>query len=276
MEAESQYAIKEALQGLRNLRVSGDIRMLPLKEMPGIFNKVRTCEWDPCFRRLRSAEESSAERRRVREVSAPQTRGPKQALPQRGDFVRVKRGVYAGDLAQVISADEQGVFVTARLIPRLDIVAMLDKEKVRRLWKKKSDFLKVAVSRSLDARESFILSAHSQGLSTDAQLRGRPRRSGRPEKRFFDRDQVDASGGQIEQGLSPGTVRFGGARAAFPEERPPLVWRGGSCLPCGSACLQGTRSKKQDTLFVGSPYATCCLERSPLRPLPSFASLPSR
>lgn len=48
--------------------------------------------------------------------------------------MRVKRGVYAGDLAQVISADEQGVFVTARLIPRLDIAAMLDKEKVKAIY----------------------------------------------------------------------------------------------------------------------------------------------
>lgn len=40
VEAESQYAVKEALQGFRNLRVSGEIRMVPLKEMPGVFSQV--------------------------------------------------------------------------------------------------------------------------------------------------------------------------------------------------------------------------------------------
>ncbi|KAL8444566.1 hypothetical protein Emag_005462 [Eimeria magna] len=145
VEAESQFAVKEALQGFRNLRVSGDIRMVPLKEMPGVFSQLKA---------------------------------QKQPLPQRGDFVRVRRGVYANDLAQIVSADEQGIYVTARLIPRIDLAAMLDRE---------------------------------SGASKDAGSRlASAKRSGRPEKRFFDRERVDASGGQVEQGLSPGTVRFGG------------------------------------------------------------------
>ncbi|KAL8426229.1 hypothetical protein Efla_007038 [Eimeria flavescens] len=145
VEAESQFAVKEALQGFRNLRISGDIRMVPLKEMPGVFSQLKA---------------------------------QKQQLPQRGDFVRVRRGVYANDLAQIVSADEQGIYVTARLIPRIDLAAMLDKE---------------------------------SGASKDPGSRlPNIKRSGRPEKRFFDRERVDASGGQVEQGLSPGTVRFGG------------------------------------------------------------------
>lgn len=59
-----------------------------------------------------------------------QFKAQQQALPQRGDFVRVRRGVYANDLAQIVSADEQGVYVTARLIPRIDLAAMLDRESV--------------------------------------------------------------------------------------------------------------------------------------------------
>lgn len=52
-----------------------------------------------------------------------------------------------------------------------------------------------------------------QGASKEIGGRvGAPKRSGRPEKRFFDRERVDASGGQVEQGLSPGTVRFGGEK----------------------------------------------------------------
>ncbi|KAL8437474.1 hypothetical protein ACSSS7_000897 [Eimeria intestinalis] len=145
VEAESQFAVKEALQGFRNLRVTGDIRMVPLKEMPGVFSQLKA---------------------------------QKQPLPQRGDFVRVRRGVYANDLAQIVSADEQGIYVTARLIPRIDLAAMLDRE---------SGASKEVGSRLAGAK-----------------------RSGRPEKRFFDRERVDASGGQVEQGLSPGTVRFGG------------------------------------------------------------------
>lgn len=40
VEAHSQYAIKEALQGLRLVRTYGDIKIVPLQEMPAVFNSV--------------------------------------------------------------------------------------------------------------------------------------------------------------------------------------------------------------------------------------------
>ncbi|CDJ45281.1 hypothetical protein ETH_00028015, partial [Eimeria tenella] len=102
-------------------------------------------------------------------------RASKSAIvPQRGDFARVKRGLYGGDLAQVLSADPQGLFASVRLIPRIDLQLLLNKSS-----------------------------------STEA-LGSRRAKAGKPEKRFFDRDRVDASGGQVEQGLIPGTVKFAG------------------------------------------------------------------
>ncbi|KYK63544.1 KOW motif domain-containing protein, partial [Toxoplasma gondii TgCatPRC2] len=145
VEAFSQYAIKEALQGLRLIRTYGEIKMVPLEEMTAVFNSVRS-------------------------------RAP--YIPQRNDFVRVKRGLYANDIAQIHQVEEQGMVVTVRLIPRLDLNALLDREK-------RGDF-----SRKSD-------------MATLKQMGGV-----RAQKRFFDRDEVDARGGQVEQGILPGTVRF--------------------------------------------------------------------
>nr|PIM03104.1 KOW motif domain-containing protein [Toxoplasma gondii COUG] len=147
VEAFSQYAIKEALQGLRLIRTYGEIKMVPLEEMTAVFNSVRS-------------------------------RAP--YIPQRNDFVRVKRGLYANDIAQIHQVEEQGMVVTVRLIPRLDLNALLDREK-------RGDF-----SRKSD-------------MATLKQMGGV-----RAQKRFFDRDEVDARGGQVEQGILPGTVRFAG------------------------------------------------------------------
>ncbi|CBZ53496.1 hypothetical protein NCLIV_032830 [Neospora caninum Liverpool] len=147
VEAFSQYAIKEALQGLRLIRTYGEIKMVPLEEMTAVFNSVRS-------------------------------RAP--YIPQRNDFVRVKRGLYANDIAQIHQVEEQGIVVTVRLIPRLDLNALLDRDK-------RGDF----------SRKSDMAALKRMG-------------GVRAQKRFFDRDEVDARGGQVEQGVLPGTVRFAG------------------------------------------------------------------
>ncbi|PHJ21180.1 kow motif domain-containing protein, partial [Cystoisospora suis] len=148
VEAHSQYAIKEALQGLRLVRTYGDIKIVPLQEMPAVFNSVRS--------------------------QAPY-------IPQRNDFVRIKRGMYANDIAQIHQVEEQGMIVTVRLIPRLDLNALLDREK------------------------------HGGDFGRKGEMTLLKRMGGvRPQKRFFDRDEIDARGGQVEQGVQPGTVRFAG------------------------------------------------------------------
>jgi len=48
---------------------------------------------------------------------------------KRGDFVRVKRGVYRGDLAMVHSVDEARQRVTIKLIPRIDFNAWLQRHR---------------------------------------------------------------------------------------------------------------------------------------------------
>lgn len=62
--------------------------------------------------------------------SVLQVRSQAPYIPQRNDFVRIKRGMYANDIAQIHQVEEQGMIVTVRLIPRLDLNALLDREKV--------------------------------------------------------------------------------------------------------------------------------------------------
>jgi transcription elongation factor SPT5 len=46
----------------------------------------------------------------------------KEFALSKGGWVRMKRGPYKGDLAQVVGADEARGRVTIKLIPRLDLV----------------------------------------------------------------------------------------------------------------------------------------------------------
>lgn len=40
---------------------------------------------------------------------------------KRGQWVRIKRGIYKGDLAQVLATGDQHTSITIKLIPRLDL-----------------------------------------------------------------------------------------------------------------------------------------------------------
>ncbi|KAI4204757.1 MAG: hypothetical protein LQ348_001232 [Seirophora lacunosa] len=85
IEARRQADVVAALDGLTNVYPRGDKTVLiPIKEMPDLMRVNKTEQLQP------------------------------------GGYVRVKRGKYVGDLAQIDDVEENGLGVTLRIVPRLD------------------------------------------------------------------------------------------------------------------------------------------------------------
>ncbi|KAL9038058.1 MAG: hypothetical protein Q9180_003364 [Flavoplaca navasiana] len=85
VEARRQVDVTTALDGLSNVYPRGDKTVLiPIKEMPDLF-------------RVNKTEQIES-----------------------GAYVRIKRGKYVGDLAEVDQVEENGLGVTLRIVPRLD------------------------------------------------------------------------------------------------------------------------------------------------------------
>lgn len=83
VEAEKEIHVRKALA---NIRVNTQkIKLVPIKEM-------------------------------VQAITVQK----KRISLKRGDWVRLKRGVYKGDLAQVVATGDQGTQVTVKVIPRID------------------------------------------------------------------------------------------------------------------------------------------------------------
>lgn len=85
VEARRQADVAAALDQIPNVYPRGDkVTLIPIKEMPDLF-------------RVRKTEQL-----------------------QLGGYVRIKRGKYVGDLAQIEDVEENGLGVTLRIVPRLD------------------------------------------------------------------------------------------------------------------------------------------------------------
>lgn len=84
VEARRQEDVVVALEGLQNVFMGTKPLMIPLEEMPDLLRTRKSKELNP------------------------------------GNYVRVKRGLYQGDLAQVDEVETNGLDVTVKLIPRLD------------------------------------------------------------------------------------------------------------------------------------------------------------
>lgn len=85
IEAKKQADVTAALDGLSNVYPRGDKTVLiPIKEMPDLMRVKKTEQLQP------------------------------------GGYVRIKRGKYVGDLAQIDDVEENGLGVTLRIVPRLD------------------------------------------------------------------------------------------------------------------------------------------------------------
>ena len=84
VEARRQDDITAALEGISHVFMGTKPLMIPLEEMPDLLKARKSKQLEP------------------------------------GMYVRIKRGLYQGDLAQVDSVETNGTDVTVRIVPRLD------------------------------------------------------------------------------------------------------------------------------------------------------------
>lgn len=149
VEAEAPNFVNEALQGFTGVRLSS-IKIIPVKEMTRVFS-VDMQEKEQLMRE---------------------------------SWVRVRSGVYGGDLAQIYEVDEHEANVILRLVPRLDIPALVRK-------------------------------------SQNSQEVGFSKSRIRPPAKLFDRDKVESLGGLVELTHLRGTVKF--ANQLFEQEKGYLL-----------------------------------------------------
>ncbi|KAJ0988228.1 hypothetical protein J5N97_006584 [Dioscorea zingiberensis] len=103
VEADKEAHVKEACRGLRNIFSSAKIMLVPIKEMADVL----------------SVESKSAD------LSID-------------TWVRMKLGIYKGDLAKVVDVDNVRQKVTVKLIPRVDLQMIANKLEGRDVSKKKT------------------------------------------------------------------------------------------------------------------------------------------
>ncbi|KAL6605991.1 hypothetical protein ACP70R_041644 [Stipagrostis hirtigluma subsp. patula] len=103
IEAEKEAHVKEACKGLRNIYSSAKITLVPIKEMADVL----------------SVESKTVDL-------------------TRDTWVRMKLGIYKGDLAQVVDIDNVRQRVQVKLIPRIDLQALASKLEGREIVKKKT------------------------------------------------------------------------------------------------------------------------------------------
>ncbi|KAI1908942.1 transcription elongation factor spt5 [Ophidiomyces ophidiicola] len=84
VEARKQADVMDALENLSNVFIRSKLTLISVKEMPDLLRVQKSEELQP------------------------------------GGWVRIKRGKYQGDLAQIEEVETNGLEVTVRLVPRLD------------------------------------------------------------------------------------------------------------------------------------------------------------
>lgn len=84
VEARKQADVASALDGLSNVFPRSKMVLVPIKEMPDLLRVTKSKQLQP------------------------------------GGYVRLKRGKYAGDLAQIDDVETNGLEVSLRIVPRLD------------------------------------------------------------------------------------------------------------------------------------------------------------
>lgn len=103
VEASKEAHVKEACKGLRTIYSSAKVMLVPIKEMTDVL----------------SVESKTIEL-------------------SRDTWVRMKLGIYKGDLAKVIDVDNVRQKVTVKLIPRIDLQLLANKLENRDVVKKKA------------------------------------------------------------------------------------------------------------------------------------------
>ncbi|PNT69552.1 hypothetical protein BRADI_3g57590v3 [Brachypodium distachyon] len=123
VEAEKEAHVKEACKGLRNIFTSAKITMVPTREMTDVLSVTS-----------KSVDLSS------------------------DTWVRMKLGIYKGDLAKVVDVDDMRHKVIVKIIPRIDLQALSNKLNDLDVAKKKKSlvppprFFSVDEAREMDIR----------------------------------------------------------------------------------------------------------------------------
>lgn len=154
IESYKEDYVVAACQGLRNLVMfrgkkaisSQALRLVPIKEMVQVMQASK-----------------------------------KSTILKPYSWVRLKRGRYAGDLAQVMDSDEAESRAMLKIVPRIDLQALAAK------------------------REAL------KNPPPPGQPRKRQRRGARPPQRLFNFNEILAAGGQVEH-LADRVILFGGKR----------------------------------------------------------------
>nr|CAG4718883.1 unnamed protein product [Naegleria fowleri] len=102
IEALKELHVKQAIQGLSHLIFENGIKLVPLKEMPDVLN--------------------------INQLST------KLKDLKIGDWVRVKRGTYKGDLGKVVGLDEARGLCQVTLVPRIDYTGQNVKRPPQKLF----------------------------------------------------------------------------------------------------------------------------------------------
>lgn len=84
VEARKQADVYTALEGIMNVYPRSSVILIPIKEMPELLRVTKSQQLQP------------------------------------GGYVRIKRGKYAGDLAQIDDVETNGLEASLRIVPRLD------------------------------------------------------------------------------------------------------------------------------------------------------------
>jgi transcription elongation factor SPT5 len=139
VEGRKQADVIDALDGLSNAYVRSKMILIPVKEMPDLLRVTKS----------------------------------EQLVP--GGWVRIKRGKYQGDLAQIEEVETNGLEVTVRLVPRLDYGLNEDNNAINGDSKRKRPGAGSAVSRPPQRlfSEAEAKKKHSRYMSAATSLGGK-------------------------------------------------------------------------------------------------------
>ena len=93
VEARSEAHVRDAVHGLVGIYITNSPALVPIEEMPDLLKSKR-----------------------------------KETPLAVGGWVRIKRGTYKGDLAQVDDVPEGGEMISLKVVPRIDLNPREDKE----------------------------------------------------------------------------------------------------------------------------------------------------
>ncbi|KAL1219260.1 putative transcription elongation factor SPT5 [Cardamine amara subsp. amara] len=131
IEADMEAHVKEAIKGMRNIYANNKILLVPIKEMTDVLSV-----------------------------------GSKAIDLSRDMWVRMKLGIYKGDLAQVVDVDNVRRRVTVKLIPRIDLQVLANKLEGRETVKKKAFAPPPRFMNVDEARELHIRVEHRRDQTT--------------------------------------------------------------------------------------------------------------